>query len=229
MPVFAPIRLDTLGNPVDGYEVNDSRSVRPDIYLPPDFTDQEVVEALVEADILRSEALKFFADEELVVETGGQDLELLDRESAWAVNDQYVEMVGYLRDEPLERRRIAEHEGVDVDEVVEVEGFRPFLALSEVYDEEPNWKQLGFETFWKREDDEFAMVRMGKGRPPTMVTWSSDGINEYTLNHWNAVVNSDSRLPRDQGTFLAENAAELAVALDHFMETGEVSQAVSRK
>lgn len=221
MPVFAPASLDARGNPVDGYEVEDNQPIGRrgdnDIYLPPDLTERGVVEALIEARLVQPGALKMFEDKELVVELGGQDIELLEREVAWAHgDDMYLDMKG--RRTPTAAVVARQHE-LEEDEIEEVEGFCPVMLLSELYDEEPDWKKFDFETFWKAADDQFAMIRVVEDQIQALVIWSDEGIAEYSFNQWVEVVNdADHPERRGHGTFLANHTAELSAALGEWLQ-----------
>jgi len=85
VPVYSVRSLDVLGNPVDGYEVNDSRALR-EVYIPPSSADaapweRVIVAALVEARVLSTLAPAALERGELTITH--DDLTIEEQETAW--------------------------------------------------------------------------------------------------------------------------------------------------
>ena len=48
--------FDVLGNPIDGWEVNDLTTVEEDIVIAEDSTDEEIIDFLIQIEYLKPEA-----------------------------------------------------------------------------------------------------------------------------------------------------------------------------
>jgi len=147
VPIYSVHSLDVVGNPVDGYEVNDSRALR-EVYIPAsldsefaiDGQDRNVCEALIANGTLDPAAREERLAGSLNFEYGGpgEPITVTLNESAFAymnreeeTGDQFIAMVPSA---PRERARVraqAEQNVPNADwEVDEVTNNRPILSLT---------------------------------------------------------------------------------------------------
>jgi hypothetical protein len=126
-----------LGNPVDGYEQN-AGYLEGEVNLPPDYTKEQVVHALIDAGHLGQNAVQMFQAGELAVQDDYDSIEVTEQEIAWAAvqqddvdappqEDRFIDMLSGRGDQG--RRAAEEQIDPETERVERVEGFRPVLQL----------------------------------------------------------------------------------------------------
>ncbi len=239
MPIYEVRSLDVLGNPVDGYEVNDTRRLG-EVYLPPGSTyDEGVINALVEKGFLTENAVELLHANELAVEDVDDQIEVQTREVAFSGDNdndgaRFIEMAPdappnsakYRRAQESAERALEEGETLQFDE-----GYRPWLNLMNLQEYvkglKPFWSTK-FKRFGQFEPIEivasispdFLHIQFEVG-PGGIGSGSDDEFN-WHLADWNRrptfgfdpITSEEIRPTTDQ-------LAEILVALDHFMETGK--------
>ncbi len=148
MPIYEARSLDVLGNPVDGYEVNDYRALG-EVYLSPTALETATSDVEDSNSILRELAAKGWlperphAPEQIEWEGVDQDLIVYAPDNAWAgfIGDEprFISMMepprlgltGGARNRQIERDRAAAEAKLRTDETLDmVEGRRPVLELA---------------------------------------------------------------------------------------------------
>ncbi len=171
MPIYSVRSLDTVGNPVDGYEVNDTRNLGevyvarlPERQLGYDYA-FPFLTALITAEYLGD----ITRDDIRVEHSGDGDVEIQLLETAYAGTignePRFIAMAPRSRSvREADRQRAAADAQLRTDEEMDfIDGFQPILSLEpqfisdSIRDEKNKIWQLAFPT----EDDGLRLVEVG--------------------------------------------------------------------